>query len=131
LSTLVASTNVHKRNIQAMRGVASIGQEGSHKKPKLEARDYPLHQWKLFSPDEQKKIRQLRFKKKAAKNPRSSDKDRQAAAAGKGKDTLLPPINEEEPVPPDGSPPPLGPKGGQAGTQFGRAVHGKRGNNNQ
>ena len=131
LSTLVASTSVHKRNLQAMRGVSALGETdggGGNKKPKLEARDYPLHQWKLFSPDEQKKIRQLRFKKKQGKSP--AGKGRQASAAGK--DTILPPIVENEPVPPAGAPPAqIGPKGGQAGNQFGRAVHGNKNPNNQ
>jgi hypothetical protein len=78
LSTIVASTNVHKRNLQQMREVGALrGHDDgtrSHKKPKLEARDYPLqHQWKLFSPEEQKKIRQLRYKKKQNKKARGSE----------------------------------------------------------
>jgi hypothetical protein len=129
LSTIVASTNVHKRNQQQMRGVGALGgHDDGNKKPKLEARDYPLNQWKMFSPEEQKKIRQLRFKKKTNKKTRATE-GRQASAAGK--ESLLPPLVEGEPKAPPGSPPALGPKGGQAGNQFGKAAHGKQGNNNQ
>jgi hypothetical protein len=62
LSTIVASTNVHKRNLNATRGVAGLGTDDDGrggKKPKIEARNYPLHQWKMFTPAEQKKINTL------------------------------------------------------------------------
>jgi hypothetical protein len=99
LSTIVTSTNIHKRNLQAMCRATSLGEtdrgSGSHKKPKLEARDYPLHQWKRFLPDEQKKIQQLRFKKKTNKYPPSSDKGQKKARA-RGHFTFLASLVKEK-----------------------------------
>jgi hypothetical protein len=124
LSTIVASTSVHKRNLQATRGVSALGADGGPiKKPRLEAKDYPLAQWKLFSPAEQSKIRQLRQQKKAKRKP----PPRQAAAAGQLQATQLqlPPLAPADSTPPAGAPPiDNGNRGGQAGNQFGRAAHG-------
>jgi hypothetical protein len=38
--------------------------EAPREKPRLEARNYPLHQWKMFSPAEQKKINLLHQQQK-------------------------------------------------------------------
>jgi hypothetical protein len=131
LSTIVASTSVHKRNQQATRGVGAVGEQGGRKKQKLEARDYPLDQWKQFSPSEQSKIRQLRQQKKdKRKQQKQQPPIRQAAAAGQ-----LPPVAPDDCTPPPGNPPAQptnnGNRGGQAGNQFGRAAHGSGNGNNQ
>jgi hypothetical protein len=138
LSTIVTSTNVHKRNLNATRGVASLhgGGDGSgqqRKKPKLEARNYPLHQWKLFSPAEQKKINLLRQQQK------KNDGGGQKKATGKVQDRntssaeqqlQLPPLATGNESPPEGPPPTNnGNCGGNAGHQFGRSAH--TGNDNR
>jgi hypothetical protein len=134
LSTIVASTNVHKRNLNATRGVAGLGAEreggGGRKKPKLEARNYPLEQWKQFSPAEQKKINQMRQRKKQDAKQKIGDKQRNASLTEL--QLQLPPLPAETPTPPAGTPPkPTGNKGGNAGNQFGRAAHGNPGRGEQ
>jgi hypothetical protein len=123
LSTIVASTSVHKRNLQATRGVGAVGGEGGTKKPRIEAKDYPLQQWKLFTPAEQSKIRQLRQQKKD-KRKVGGKSPRQAAAAAVQQQLQLPPAAPADSTPPAGPPPDNGNRGGQAGNQFGRAAHG-------
>jgi hypothetical protein len=130
LSTIVASTNVHKRNLQAARGVAGLGTGDDvrdRKKPKLEARNYPLHQWKLFTPAEQKKINLLRQqqKKAAGKKPGGKPQDRNTSSLS-GQELQLPPLATGDGTPPSGTPPEpaKGGKGGNAGNQFGRSAHG-------
>jgi hypothetical protein len=130
LSTIVASTNVHKRNINAARGVAGLGtgddEHGGRKKPRLEAKNYPLHQWKMFTPAEQKKINLLRQQKKKNDGKKKERKpgDRNAASALSDQQLQLPPLAQGTPTPPAGTPPvDNGNKGGNAGNQFGRAAH--------
>ena len=130
LSTIVASTNVHKRNLQAARGVAGLGTGGNgreKKKPRLEARNYPLHQWKMFTPAEQKKIYLLRQqqKKTATKTSGGKPQDRNTSSLS-GQDLQLPPLPNRDGTPPSGTPPEpaKGNKGGNAGNQFGRSAHG-------
>lgn len=130
LSTIVASTNVHKRNLNATRGVAAMhgysgGEDGgqARKKPRLEAKNYPLHQWKMFSPAEQKKITLLRQTKKKNDKKPAKVADRGAASLT-GQQLQLPPLPPSESTPPSGTPPAgNGNKGGNAGNQFGRAAH--------
>jgi hypothetical protein len=129
LSTIVASTNVHKRNLNATRGVAGLhgnpDDGGGRKKPKLEAKNYPLHQWKMFTPAEQKKINSLRQnKKKNDKKPGGKPPERNASSLSE-QQLQLPPLAAGTGTPPAGLPPANnGNKGGQAGNQFGRSAHG-------
>jgi hypothetical protein len=137
LCTIVASTNVHKRNLNAARSVAGTETEASagRKKPRLEAKNYPLEQWKMFSPAEQKKINLLRQqKKKAAKKTGGKPPERNASVTEQ--QLQLPPLAAGNGTPPAGSPPAglvpnAGNKGGTAGNQFGRAAHGSGNDNRQ